>query len=279
MIKRNLILILTLISLNAFSQKHAEKYYLKAWKYFNTEKYEKAAFQFEKSIEAGKNTNIVFLNAASAWAYADKKEKVFKNLQKLTDAGYIDKDYIVEWFTEFNKYKSSPEWSAFISQMDKKRESFLIYAKDAGFQVLTREQMYEDFDVLVKKLTDYSPQLKIQKEVCGLPTKFDELRNEIEQCDNSQQFAVIIKKAIINCQDGHTSLISINPFQYLSDGKDTSLCASLYKYQEYYESLITNSSNLPNLVYHQGSYYVSKDYKYENISIPYIFIACKSKRT
>lgn len=268
MVKRNLIIILTLISLSAFSQKQSEKYYLKAWDYSNNGKYEKAALLFEKSIEAGKNTNIVYLNAASSWAYVDNKNKVFENLQKLVDAGYVDKEYIVEWFTEFNKYKSSPEWATFISQMDKKRESFLSYTKNASFQVLTKEQMYEDFDVLVKKLTDNSPHLKIQKEVCGLSTEFDVLRKQIEQCDNSQKFAVIIKKAVTNCQDGHTSLISINPFQYLSEGKDTSFCASLYKYQEYYESLITNGSNLPDLVYHKGFYYVSKDYKNEKKFIP-----------
>lgn len=259
---------LLLFTLSSFSQDKAQDLYLKAWDNFNKKKYKEAAILFERSIELGKKGNIVYLNAASAWAYVPNKEKVFVNLEKLINAGYVDKGYILEYFTEFNKYEDKPEWKLLISKMDSMREVFLNYAKDVDFQNLTKEQMYQDYDTLVSKLSKYSPHLKIQNRVSGLDPEFKKNRKLIEECGNSQEFVKLIKKTVINCQDGHTSLVSINPFQYLSEGKDTTLCASLYKYQEYFESLVTNGNNLPKLVYYDGSYYLSSEYQFANTTIP-----------
>ncbi len=267
MIKIRLLLIIafTFLYVNSFSQNSADSLYKLAWKKHNNQEYVKAAQLFEKCITEGNNWSGTYLNAASSWAYADNKEKTFENLFKMIDAGYLDKNFILFSFTDFYKYHKSNEWIELISLFDKKRSEFYKYAETVEFQNLTKEQMYQDYDTLIHKLIQISPHLKIREQVCNLnfDTKFTNLRAEIENCNSAEDFSLILYKALISCQDGHTSFSSLNPFEYLGNGKNLDFCASIAKYETHFHSVRVTETNLPKLVYHKGKYYTSSDFSYK----------------
>jgi hypothetical protein len=269
-IKLLLIILVGLVSMNLYSQDLADSLYWLAWDKHNNEEYEEAAKLFEESFLLGKNTPVADLNAASSWAFADNKEKVFENLEKLPEAGYLDKDFILMWFSEFYKYHETQEWKNLMSAFDTKIDEFYSYAKTVDFQKLTNQQMIEDFDTLQNTILRVSPHLKLKEKVYGISFQdyFNDLRKEVENCNSSDTFALILYKALIVCQDGHTSFTSLNPFEHLSDGESKDFCASIAKYQMLINSVKVISNNLPKLIYSDGKYFLAKEFTYNDTKIP-----------
>ena len=265
-----LLIILSLFTTNILAQNLADSLYEIAWNNFNEEKYSEAALLFEAAIDAGKDMAVIHLNAASSWAYANNKEKTFEHLFKMVNGGYLDKEFVLIWFSEFYKYHDLKQWNELMELFDLKRNELYQYAFKSEFQVLEKEKMYSDFDSLVKNLIAISPHLKIREKVCNMDYKslFKNLRNELEKCNSVDTFALILYRTLISCQDGHTSLTSLNPFEYLSNGENLEFCASIAKYELLFNSVIITSVNLPQLVYHQGKYFVSENYKYNEFNIP-----------
>lgn len=265
-----LLVILSLFTTNILAQNHSDSLYLLGWDKFNEEKYKEAALLFEASIDAGKEWAGTHLNAASSWAYANNKEKTFEHLFKMVNGGYLDKEFVLVWFSEFYKYHDLEEWNELMDLFDLKRNEFYQYAVNHKFQKLEKERMYSDFDSLINNLVEISPHLKIRERVCNLnyQTLFQNLREELEKCNSVDTFALILYRTLISCQDGHTSLTSLNPFEYLSNGESLEFCASIAKYELLFNSVIVTSNNLPKLTYHKGKYFVSEDYKYKEYNIP-----------
>lgn len=259
-----------IFTINANSQNIADSLYKIAWNTFNEEKYSEAALLFEESIQAGKDLAIKHLNAASSWAYANNKEKTFEHLFKMVNVGYLDKEFVFLWFSELYKYHNCQEWNELMDLFDIKRKEFYDYAATVDFPILEKEEMYQDFDTLVDKLIKVSPHLKVRENVCKLnyQSYFSKFRKELETCTSSDEFALILKRALISCQDGHTSLTALNPFEYLSEGKSPEFCASIAKYELLFNSVIVTNENLPKLIYSGGKYFVLEDYEYNGYYIP-----------
>lgn len=268
--KRILFFISLFFTLEAVAQTDAESIYLLAWKKYNANNYTEAGELFEKSIKAGKTWPGVYLNAASSWAMADNEEKAFENLFKMVDAGYINKSYILDEFPEFSKYYGNAEWKGLMEKMDNRITAFYKYAENVSFQKLSKEQMYSDFDTLVKNIVLYSPHIKVRHHVCGIDyeKQFKGLRKEIESCDSSERFAMLIYRVLLVCQDGHTSISRTNPLKLLSDGMPMEECASIGNYQKYFNSVMVMDDNLPELVYYKGKYYTRTEYQYSNTTVP-----------
>jgi hypothetical protein len=268
--KKILLIISLFVSFEAIAQTDAESIYLLAWKKYNAENYIEAGELFEKSIKAGKTWSGVYLNAASSWAMTGNKEKAFENLFKMVDAGYINKQYILDEFPEFNKYYETGEWKRLMKEMDQKITAFSEYTKNAGFQKLSKEQMYNDFDSLVHNIVLYSPHLKVRQRVCGTDyeQKFSNMRKEIGNCESSKQFAILLYRVLLVCQDGHTSISRTNPLKLLSDGMSADDCAAIVNYQKLYNSLVVTDINLPQLVYYKGKYFTRSEYHHNNFSLP-----------
>lgn len=265
-----LIILGFIFTINANSQNIADSLYEIAWNKFNQEKYTEAALLFEKSIKAGESLAIKHLNAASSWAYANNKEKTFEHLFKMVNVEYLDKEFVLVWFSELYKYHDLQEWKDLMNLFDIKRKEFYDYAVTVDFQKLEKTKMYQDFDTLVNKLIQVSPHLKVRGTVCKLnyQANFSKLRKELETCNSSDEFALILKRVLISCQDGHTSLTALNPFEYLSKGESLDFCASIAKYELLFNSVIITSENLPKLVYYGGKYFVLEDYEYDGSFIP-----------
>jgi len=264
-----LLIILSLFITNIYSQNLSDSLYEIAWDRFNEEKYNEAALLFEAAIDAGKDWAGTHLNAASSWAYANNKEKTFYHLFEMVNGGYLDKEFVLVWFSEFYKYHDLKQWNELMELFDLKRNEFYQYASASEFQKLEKESMYSDFDILVKNLIDISPHLKIRERVCNIDYQslFKNLRKELEKSNSVDTFALILYRTLISCQDGHTSLTSLNPFEYLSNGESLEFCASIAKYELLFNSVIVTAVNLPKLVYHEGKYFVSEEYNYNKFNI------------
>lgn len=268
---RIILLILGFIfTINANSQNVADSLYQIAWDRFYEERYTEAALLFEESIQTDEGKTIKLLNIASSWAYANNKEKTFEYLFEMVNAGYLDKDFVFVWFSEFYKYHDLQEWKDLMNLFDIKRKEFYDYAVTVDFQKLEKDKMYQDFDTLVNKLIKVSPHLKVREKVCKLDyqSNFNKLRKELETCTTTDKFALILYRALISCQYGHTSLTSLNPFEYLSNGESLEFCASIAKYELLFNSVIVTNENLPKLVYSSGKYFVLEDYDYNGYCIP-----------
>jgi len=252
------------------NKKMADSLYMLAWKMHNNKQYVKAGELFEKSIEKGYSWSGAYLNAASSWANANNKTKTFENLNKLIDANYLDKEFIIENFPEFYKYYKSDEWKKFIVRLDEKRNKYEAIFRKTKLKKLSKQEMYQDFDTLVSTIKQVSPHLRVREKVCSVnyDSLFSKFRNEIEFCKSNSDFAILVKRTLISCQDGHTSISSLNPWDCIADGNNLSKCASIGKYQQLYNSVKITSENLPRLVYHEGKYYTAKDYHYKNFYIP-----------
>jgi|GEM_PF-2164807 len=267
--KKILIIIALIISCKCYAQVNSDSIYLLAWEKFNKQEYVLSGELFEKSIKTGKKWAGVYLNAASAWAYANNKEKTFENLFKMVDVGYVNKRLVAN-FPEFDKYHESDEWKQITKAIDDKVDAFNKCIQKADFQKLTKEQMYADFDTLVNTIVLYSPHLKVRQKVCGInfEKRIKSMRKEIATYNSSKQLFSLLYRVLLICQDGHTSLASQDAFQLLSEGLSMEECASIAKYERRFNSIWVRDDNLPKLIYFDGKYYARWGYRYGDISIP-----------
>lgn len=75
--------------------------------------------------------------------------------------------------------------------------------------MLTRSQMYEDFDVLTNNIKAISPHVHIKKALWKYDAlqKIAEIRTEIDTARSNASFELIVNRALNACQDYHTGLM------------------------------------------------------------------------
>jgi len=200
-------------------KKIADSLYSLAWDMHSKGQYIKAGELFERSIKEGQNWSVTYLNAASSWANANNKTKTFENLNKMVDANYLDKDFIIKNFSEFYKYYHSDEWKEFIVKLDKKRNKYKTIFRKIELEPLSKKEMYQDFNTLVLSIKQISPHIRVREKVCHInyDSLFSKFRNEIELCKSNFEFALLVKRTLTSCQDGHTSISLSNPWECISD--------------------------------------------------------------
>lgn len=140
---------------------------------------------------------------------------------------------------------------------------------------LSKTQLYADFDTMVHSLTQISPQIKIRQKVTGIDV-FEQLaryRRQIEDVKNTEEFAMLIRKALNTCQDGHTGILwsDSRPDEAAAYQK-LGISQEAIRLLPVYDSLIVNwlakrKFNL-KLKYINGRYYNLADFSYQNRKYP-----------
>ncbi len=248
----------------------SDSLYQLAMQKFNSKEYSAAGELFEKSIKEGNKSSKTYLSAAACWANANNKEKVFENLNKMIEAGYINKSFIMDKYKDFEPFYKTDEWKQWDVAIDKKIDSFWKELDSIEFPVLTKEQMYADYDTLVATITKNSPHIKVREKECKMNYSkiFSDLRKEIEGYNSLEQFALLVKRALIICQDGHTSIVGQSPLNMYCNGQPLENCAIADKLGKLYVSKYVLKDNLPELIYVNGNYFLGSEYKNNNTIIP-----------
>ena len=75
-------------------------------------------------------------------------------------------------------------------------------------RVLSKEEMYKDFDVLRDKISRINPYLGLKKELLNysILDTIDSFRSEIEACNKSRDFYLLTTKVMNSCVDGHCAI-------------------------------------------------------------------------
>ncbi|OFZ11924.1 MAG: hypothetical protein A3D92_10015 [Bacteroidetes bacterium RIFCSPHIGHO2_02_FULL_44_7] len=109
---------------------------------------------------------------------------------------------------------------------------------------VSRQQMYEDFDVLFEHIKTTNPYLDIKKELYSysILDTIASFRAEIENCTSFRDFHFLTKKVMNTCLDGHAAMTT--PVDYPP--------TELY---------------LP-LVYQQGEYRIKRSFTYRSVHFP-----------
>ncbi len=120
-------------------------------------------------------------------------------------------------------------------------------ARSSEIKLLSKQEMYADFDQLVATLKKVSPHLVCKKIAWqyNIDSLFTQFRTEIDTISSQRSFHELISKTTIACQDGHTVLLSG------------------YDYPPgYWGSLF-----IP-LRYLNGEYVVTRNFNFEAIQVP-----------
>ena len=135
--------------------------------------------------------------------------------------------------------------------------------------VLTKQQMYNDFDTLAKTIIDISPQYVVRKKITGLDLE-NELkfqRNKLKRISTTREFLLLVQSTLSLCQDGHTSLLKQNYFPSDTDYLEEGLSKEALKWHSVYDSTIQVANakqfNLP-LKYLQGEYYTISTFTFNH---------------
>lgn len=139
---------------------------------------------------------------------------------------------------------------------------------------LSKTQMYADFDTLVHNIAEISPQIEVRQSVTGIDI-FQQLayyRSDIENVKNTEQFAILIRKALVTCQDGHTGILWNGYFPNEEGYKKRGISQEAIKLLPVYDSLFLGWSakkklNL-KLKYVDGRYYNLATFSHQNQKYP-----------
>lgn len=248
----------------------SDSLYQLAMKKFNSKEYSIAGELFEKSIKEGNSSAKTFLSAAACWANANNKDRTFANLFKMIEAGYINKSFIMDKYKDFTPYYDTEEWKKWSNIIDKKIDDFWKNVDSIQFPVLTKEQMYADYDSLIASIKQNSPHIRVREKECNMDyTKiFSEFRKEIEKYNSLEQFAILISRTLTICQDGHTSIVGQSPLNMFCNGESLENCAIANKYGKLFSSLFVLEDNLPDLIYINGNYFLGTEFKNGILTIP-----------
>ncbi|MDE5423192.1 S41 family peptidase [Ancylomarina sp. DW003] len=254
---------------SALSQDKLDSLYNNAWDKHNAGEFKAAAIVFEKCLNIDGVWRGTHLNAASSWALYGSESRAIYHLTKLVEKGYLDKDLILDCFPEFSKFYNSSAWKNLMELLDKKRDSFYDYAKRVGIQKLSKEQMYEDFDILTSNIRNLSIQLSVMEKIGQLNYEriFSEYRGKIKTCRGTSDFIKLLYCTLIACQDGHTGFSRLNSFELLNNGDDKDYCATIANYDLILKSFALNISELPEFVYHDGKYFLASEYCNNDINL------------
>ena len=137
---------------------------------------------------------------------------------------------------------------------------------------ISKQQMFDDFDTLTNVLIKINPCNYVRKTVnnYSMNDSILSLRKNIDTISSTESFFWLVNKALIYCQEGHTSVANRNFFYDLD-----SICAKRYNATKtdistlklydklYYSKLKSYKLTLP-IKYIDGEYRVLCDFKYKN---------------
>lgn len=139
---------------------------------------------------------------------------------------------------------------------------------------LSNAQMYADFDTMVSSLAQISPQIEIRQKVTEVDVfeQIAQYRRQIEDVKDTEQFAMLIRKALNTCQDGHTGILWGGYFPDEASYKKIGISEDAIRLLPIYDSLILNwlakkKINL-KLKYINGHYYNLADFSLQNQRYP-----------
>jgi Peptidase family S41 len=80
----------------------------------------------------------------------------------------------------------------------------------SSLPVLSKQQLYDDFDTLYQMLSTVNPHDYVRKTVNGyaMLDSIKSLRSKIENIHSAEDFYWLVNRALTLCQDGHTSTVS-----------------------------------------------------------------------
>jgi hypothetical protein len=89
----------------------------------------------------------------------------------------------------------------------------------SGLPQLSKQQMLDDFDTLYKTISNVNPHDYVRRKVNGyaMLDSIKALSNEIVQVHTAEDFYWLINRALILCQDGHTSPVRKYLYEYMAD--------------------------------------------------------------
>lgn len=130
----------------------------------------------------------------------------------------------------------------------------------ASLPKLSLQQMYHDYDVLVKTLLEISPQYEFRKKITGtdIHVFYRENRKKIKSIKSHEAFYRLIRTLITANQDSHTSVLRADympPAMFKQFGVSDSAISNLKGYTYFYNNI--NNGNHLNFQfrYINGKYY------------------------
>lgn len=138
--------------------------------------------------------------------------------------------------------------------------------------LLTKQQMYDDFDFFLKIIKDVNPQIEFRKEVQSLDIiqELNKLRKNIDTITNSFEFFNLIFYALNICQDGHISLVYPEDVKYVLLLHPENLPENERKGLLYYVD--TNKINTGNKYILAWNNYLQKKIKPISAILPFYYI-------
>ena len=138
---------------------------------------------------------------------------------------------------------------------------------------LTKQQMYADYDTLIRTLKEISPQYAFRKKVTGIDVYnyYSLNRKRIERVKSLKGFYYIVRSTLTANQDDHTGLIW-RGFATEDELVKSGISPAAARLQPMYDSLYFLSSRnihlkIP-LKYLKGHYYVSQSFSYSGRIFP-----------
>ncbi len=136
---------------------------------------------------------------------------------------------------------------------------------------LTQAEMFEDFDYLVDSITNVYTRITLKKLIMDIDilTGLDELRAQIPSINNTEDFVILINKALTLCQDMHNSLVNRRipnmryAFHIPEDYPYWDLANRYFRIIQRMNRRY-NRFKLP-LIYHKGEYKIYADFTNDGI--------------
>jgi hypothetical protein len=146
----------------------------------------------------------------------------------------------------------------------------------SALPVLTKAQMYADYDTLIMALTTINPHDFIRRKInnYGQSDSIIALRKRIDTIGSAESFFWLVNTALNFCQDGHTSIRgkstyafidSIDKVKWRSTISDTTIVQA---YRNLYNATVSEYKLFLPVKYLNGKYIVLATFRYRNKIIP-----------
>jgi hypothetical protein len=140
---------------------------------------------------------------------------------------------------------------------------------DFGFPVLTRQQMYEDYDTFTNIVEQVFPLMEVNRQIYGLDIRklLSDNRNQIATITQTEQFVELINRTITVCRGSHfwIGCQRNNDYHGFVDAEAYKL---VDRYQLYLSAANKGNSIAIPLLYFKGNYYTLCDGVREGITYP-----------
>ncbi len=152
----------------------------------------------------------------------------------------------------------------------------LIAQTSSVLPVLSIQQMLDDFDTLYHVISSINPHDYVRRKVNGyaMLDSIKSLRKEIKNIQTTEAFYWLINRALILCQDGHTSIVRKYLYEYMADDDrhksnssitDTTIIKA---YSKLRSDWLTNIKLSLPLKYIDGEYISLQSFSVNGIAVP-----------